>query len=84
MKIILYTLSALLICTPLFVWIGIKVNTPEDVIVHDTYMGVGSFTTSPRTFACLSIAIGFIILATNFHRDYKKSQIEETINQEKP
>jgi hypothetical protein len=79
MKYLLYSLSSLLIFAPFVIWLGIKISTPNDVIVHDTYVGAGSFTTSPKTFACISVAVGFIILAIVFHGDFKREGNEEVL-----
>jgi len=83
MKYLIYTLATILIASPFIIWATIKLKTEEDIIVHDSYIGIGSLVSSPKTWACISIAIGFILLAANFHKEYKiKDQetikIEET------
>ena len=81
MKYILYSLSALLILTPIILWLTVVINTPEDVIIHDSYVGSGNFKTTPKTVAFISIAIGFLLLALTTHIGYKKQNHEQEIKE---
>ena len=86
MKTILYFISSLFIIGPIVVWIIAKMNMPKDFpeqenadfVYHDFYMNIGSLTSSPKTFAFISLAIGFLLLACITHLDYKKTHSSET------
>lgn len=94
MKIILYILSTTFIFTPLLIWLSLIISKPKDityedgsvstVIYHDSYVSLGPLTSSPKTFAFLSIALWFILLATIMHSDYKKTSNPEVTENEQP
>ena len=82
MKYILYTLSALLIVIPIISWIAVYKGTLSmDVIIHDSYVGLEKFKTTPKTVAFISIAIGFLLLALTTHIEYKKQNQAQEIKE---
>lgn len=76
MKVLIYIIASIMIILPLIYFTVSVYYSTTDVIIHDTYMGIGKFRSSPKTFMFLSLVVAFLLLAVTSHISYKEEQEE--------
>ena len=81
MKILLYIIASILIIIPIISFTMSIYYSTLDVIIHDTYFGMGKFRSSPKTFMFLSLALAFVLLSFASHISYKDENIQNEVSE---